>query len=127
MYSIFMSFPSPAEGYTDVAVDFNRHILEHPAASYCFYVKGDSMAGAHIAEGDMVVVDRSLTPVSGSLIVCSLDGAFTLKRFEIRSGKNFLVSANINYEPVEITSESDFSCWGVAVALVRKFSQGKKR
>lgn len=118
-------FPSPAEGYTDVSIDFNRYILEHPAASYCFYVKGDSMEGAHIAEGDLVVVDRSLTPASGCLVVCSLDGGFTLKRYEIRGGRPWLVPANLNYEPVPITEGSDCRCWGVAVSLIRKFGRGK--
>jgi DNA polymerase V len=103
-----------------VEIDFNRFILEHPAASYCFYVRGDSMEGAHIAEGDLIVVDRSRTPKSGDIIVCSLDGAFTLKRYEKRGKKFFLMPANLNYEPVEITENTDFQCWGVASCVIRK-------
>lgn len=124
MYSIIMGFPSPAESYTDTAIDFNRHIIEHPAASFYFYVRGDSLSGLHIAEGDLVVADRSLSPVSGDIIIGTLEGSFVLKRYEIKNGRHWLVPANTLYDPVEITAETDFQCWGVAVSLVRKLPRG---
>ncbi len=113
-------FPSPAEGYAEREIDFNRYIIDHPASSYCFYVKGDSMEGLHITEGDLIVVDRSLPLVSGKVIICCLDREFTLKRFLIKNGIARLCPANPHYREIQLTEESDFEYWGTAITLVRK-------
>ena len=113
-------FPSPAEGYAEQEIDFNRYILDHPASSYCFHVKGDSMEGLHIEEGDLIVVDRSLPLESGKIIICCLDREFTLKKFLIKKGNAFLCPANPDYREIHITEESDFEYWGTAISLVRK-------
>ncbi len=113
-------FPSPAEGYAEREMDFNRYIIRHPASSYCFHVKGDSMEGLHIAEGDLIVVDRSLPLESGKIIICCLDREFTLKKFIRKNGQALLCPANPAYREVLLTEESDFEYWGTAVSLVRK-------
>ena len=113
-------FPSPAEGYAEQEIDFNRYITDHPSSSYCFYVKGDSMEGLHIAEGDLIVVDRSIPLESGKIIICCLDREFTLKMFLIKNGSAKLCPANPDYREIQITEESDFEYWGTAVSLVRK-------
>ncbi len=113
-------FPSPAEGYAEREIDFNTYIIEHPYSSYCFYVKGDSMEGVHITEGDLIVVDRSIPLESGRIIICALDREFTLKNFIKRGGRSILLPANPDYKSIELTENSDFEYWGTAVSLVRK-------
>ncbi len=113
-------FPSPAEGYAEREIDFNTYIIEHPYSSYCFYVKGDSMEGVHITEGDLIVVDRSIPLESGRIIICALDREFTLKNFIKRGGRSILLPANPDYNSIELTENSDFEYWGTAVSLVRK-------
>ena len=113
-------FPSPAEGYAEREIDFNRYIINHPASSYCFYVKGDSMEGLHIAEGDLIIVDRSIPLESGKIIICCLDREFTLKKFVRREGRAMLCPANPAYRETVLSEESDFEYWGTAVSLVRK-------
>ncbi|MDX9800647.1 MAG: translesion error-prone DNA polymerase V autoproteolytic subunit [Spirochaetia bacterium] len=113
-------FPSPAEGYADSEIDFNAYLIDHPSSSYCFFVKGDSMEGLHILSGDLVVVDRSKSLQSGSVIVCCLDGRFTLKQFVRKGGDSFLVPANPAYHPLRLTAESSFEYWGTATRIVRK-------
>lgn len=113
-------FPSPAEGYAEKEIDFNSYIIDHPYSSYCFYVKGDSMEGLHIAEGDLVVVDRSIALESGKIIICCLDREFTLKQFIKRGNKSLLLPANPSYKEIVLTENSDFEYWGTAVSLVRK-------
>jgi DNA polymerase V len=114
-------FPSPAEGYAEKEIDFNNYIIDHPYSSYCFHVKGDSMEGLHIAEGDLIVVDRSIPLESGRIIICCLDREFTLKQFVKRGNKAQLLPANPNYKAITLTENSEFEYWGTAVSLVRKF------
>ena len=113
-------FPSPAEGYADREIDFNTYIIEHPYSSYCFFVRGDSMEGAHIVDGDLVVVDRSKSLQSGKIIVCCVEGKFTLKRFSKTAGGTFLMPANPAYRPLRLGEDSDFEYWGTVSCIVRK-------
>ncbi len=113
-------FPSPAEGYAEQEIDFNRYVVSHPSSSYCFFVKGDSMEGLHISEGDLIVVDRSIPLESGKIIICCLDREFTLKKFVRKGLEAWLCPANPDYKAVRLTEESDFEYWGTAVSLVRK-------
>jgi len=113
-------FPSPAEGYADAEIDFNTYIIDRPSSSYCFFVKGDSMEGLHILSGDLVVVDRSKPLQSGRVIVCCLEGRFTLKQFVKKGGESFLVPANPSYKAIRLTAESSFEYWGTATRVIRK-------
>ena len=113
-------FPSPAEGYADREIDFNSYIIEKPFSSFCFFVRGDSMEGAHILEGDLVVVDRSRPLKNGRIIICCLEGQFTIKRFSKTSRGCFLLPANPEYKPVRLEKESSFEYWGTVTCVVRK-------
>ena len=75
----YAGFPSPAEQYLEPPLDLNEFLIKRPAATYFVRVEGDSMIGAGIHEGDLLVVDRSLRPASGDVIIASVDGDFTVK------------------------------------------------
>lgn len=113
-------FPSPASDYVEDKLDLNEHIVRHPAATFFVRAAGDSMTGAGIFDGDILVVDRSLKPVNSNIVIAVLDGEFTVKRLKISKGKITLQSENPNYAPIEITPESNFSVWGVVTYVIHK-------
>ena len=81
--SVVAGFPSPAEQYLEPPLDLNALLVKRPAATYFVRVEGDSMIDAGINPGDLLVVDRSLTPVDGDIIIASVDGEFTVKRLRV--------------------------------------------
>jgi len=114
-------FPSAADDYLDRKIDLNEHLIKRPAATFFVKVKGDSMVGAGIYSGDMLIVDRSQDPKNGSMVVAILNGEFTVKRLNKKDGKIFLLAENPNYKPIEIISGMDFEVWGVVLHSIRSF------
>lgn len=107
-------FPSPAQDYAATSIDLNDLLFRDRAATYIFRVTGSSMIDAGIADGDEIIVDRSLTPQQGSVVVAAIDGDYTIKRFHIdSSGNGWLMPENVDYPPIPIPSESDFTIFGV--------------
>lgn len=111
-------FPSPADDYIENTLDLNDFLIEHPAATFFVRVAGDSMTGAGINSGDILIVDRALTPRSGSIVVAILNGEFTVKRLSCVNGKIFLLPENPAYDPIEITEGSGFEVWGVVAHVI---------
>jgi SOS-response transcriptional repressor LexA len=81
--SVVAGFPSPAEQYLEPPLDLNELLVKRPAATYFVRVEGDSMIEAGIHDGDLLVVDRSLRPASGDVIIASVDGDFTVKTLRL--------------------------------------------
>jgi DNA polymerase V len=83
-------FPSPAEDYAEGPLDLNRYLIHHPAATFFVRVKGDSMIGAGIFCGDLLIVDRALMPNHGNVVIAVVNGDLTVKRFhqEARRGQD---------------------------------------
>ena len=111
-------FPSPAEDYVDVGIDLNDQLIRHPTSTFFLRVSGDSMIGAGIHDGDLLVVDRSLNPRPGRVVVAVLDGGFTLKRLVRHHGRLRLEAANPDYPPLELQTCGDVQIWGVAVHVI---------
>lgn len=115
---ISAGFPSPADDHLQSPLNLNDLVVRCPAATFYVRVKGDSMEPCGIFTNDVLVVDRSLDPADGSVIVAVLDGEFTVKRFR-KSGKNImLVADNSDYPPIAITEAMDFLVWGVVTYVV---------
>jgi DNA polymerase V len=114
-------FPSPADDFIDRPLDLNEYLIRHPAATFFVKVQGDSMIGAGIHPGALLVVDRSLQPRSGNIILAVLDGEFTVKRLKREQGNVVLCPENPRYKSVTIASGQDFEVWGVVVHVVRSF------
>lgn len=123
---IHAGFPSPATDYMTQAIDLNKELVKHPAATFYGRVVGDSMIDAGVEEGDILVIDKSLEPQDGDMAVCFIDGEFTLKhlRFSVESGtggrKLTLVPANDRYPSIEVNEGSDFKMWGVVTYIIKK-------
>lgn len=112
-------FPSPADDYLEGKLDLNQHLIKHPAATYFVRVTGDSMLGAGIHSGDLLVVDRSLEPADNSVVIAIVDGELTVKRLCTRQGKLWLLPDNDKYLPVEVREDS-LQVWGVVTHVIHK-------
>ena len=115
---IAAGFPSPADDYIDVGVDLNEQLIRHPSSTFFLRVSGDSMTGAGIHNGDLLVVDRSLDPRPGSVVVAVLDGAFTLKRLARHRGFLRLEAAHPDYPHLDLHCCVDVQIWGVAIHVI---------
>ena len=111
-------FPSPADDYLEGKLDLNRHLIKHPAATFFVRVTGDSMIGAGIHSGDLLVVDRSLEPIDRNVVVAVLDGELTVKRLFKQNGVLRLLPENLNYQPIEITPQQTIEIWGVVTSVI---------
>lgn len=106
-------FPSPAQDYFDGRLDLNAHLIHDVTSTYLVRVSGDSMQGAGISDGDELVVDRSLTPVDGNVVVAVLDGELTVKRLRLSGGVVRLAAENPDYPDIEIPELGELAIWGV--------------
>ena len=111
-------FPSPAEDYLDKKMDLNEHLIKHPTSTFFVKVKGDSMIGAGIHSGDILIVDRSLEPKDKRIIVAVVNGDFTVKRINKNGDKLSLLAENPKYSPIEIKDGMDFEVWGVVIHVI---------
>ena len=111
-------FPSPADDYLEGKLDLNRHLIKHPAATFFVRVTGDSMTGAGIHSGDLLIVDRSLEAIDGNVVVAALDGELTVKRLSKRETSLRLLPANTEYQPIEIQAQQSFEIWGVVTNVI---------
>jgi DNA polymerase V len=113
-------FPSPATDYEEDKLDLNRYLIKHPAATFFIKAKGDSMIGAGIGCGDLLVVDRSLEAKDKNVIIAVVNGELTVKRIRIRGRKITLEPENGNYSIQEITRDTRFEVWGVVTNVIHK-------
>ena len=113
-------FPSPADDHMEGKLDLNTHLIKHPSATFFVKATGDSMIGAGIHEGDILVVDRSLEARNGRVVIAAVDGSLTVKRLK-KSGKDTLLSPeNNNYKPIKLTENNDVVIWGVVTNVIHK-------
>lgn len=114
-------FPSPAQDYQQTGIDLNKILIKDRANTFVLRVYGDSMEGAGIYDQDEIIVDRSIKPRTGKVVVASLDGEFTVKRLGVdREGKGWLLPANSKYPPIPVSAESDFSIFGVVTYCLHR-------
>lgn len=113
-------FPSPAEDHMEMKLDLNQHLVQHPAATFFVRVSGDSMIGTGIYDGDILVVDRSLTCRDHAIVIAVLDGELTVKRFFARGNTVVLKAENPKYPDIIVTQEMDFRIWGVVTTVIHK-------
>ncbi len=143
--SVVAGFPSPAEQYLEPPLDLNELLVKRPAATYFVRVEGDSMVGAGIRDGDLLVVDRSLRPADGDVIIASVDGEFTVKTLRLGNGERGtgngksgngergtgnggeirLVAANPKYPDIVLKPGQELDYFGKVTACIHRFA-GKR-
>ncbi len=113
-------FPSPADDYIEGTLDLNEHLIKHKAATFFVRVTGDSMLGAGIHDGDLLIVDRSLEAQDKSVVVAVVNGEFTVKRIKKEQARVWLMPENKNYQPMEMLEGSELEIWGVVTSVIHK-------
>jgi DNA polymerase V len=115
-------FPSPAQDYEENRLDLNELCVQHPAATYFVRVSGDSMIGAGIHDGDLLVVDRSLVPKHGDIVIAGFHGELTVKRLELTPVVR-LVPMNKHYPIITIPDDTDLDIHGVVLHSLHSFKR----
>jgi DNA polymerase V len=119
-------FPSPAEDYLQESLDFNRDLIKHPESTFYGRVDGDSMIDAGICDGDIAVIDRSIEPSDGDVVVGYVNGEFTIKYLDLShkdEGYIELRPANRLYSPIRINECDDFEVWGVVIWTIKNWKR----
>jgi DNA polymerase V len=111
-------FPSPADDYVEKTLDLNELLVQKPAATFFVRVQGDSMLGAGIHPGDMLVVDRSVEPVSGKVVICAVNSELTVKRLVMEDGVWKLRAENPAYPDIAITEDLETVFWGTVTNVI---------
>lgn len=121
--TVAAGFPSPAENYAEQSLDLNRLMIRNPDCTYLVKVTSYDLTGDKINYGDMLLVDRSLTPTSGSLVICQIDGDYALRmiRRDTRSGCLWLHSLISGEPPTQVTQEIGLYVWGVVTWQIKTF------
>ena len=117
--TIEAGFPSPAEEELVDNLSLDDLLIQNREATFLLKVSGDSMTGAGIMQGDMVIVDKGLTPKSGDIVIAQVDGEWTMKYLRKRGDTVTLVPANPKYQPIKPKNELKIA--GVVTAVVRKY------
>ena len=124
-HRISAGFPSPATDYVEEGLDLNAYLVRNKPATFMFTVKGDSMIGASIEDGDKVVVDRALHPKHDDIVVAVVEGEYTIKRLFKQSGRVELRPENPRYQPMAFNDGTELQVWGVVVGVVRRYPSKK--
>lgn len=112
-------FPSPAEDFKELSLDLNTLVVKHKEATFYARVSGQSMIGAGLDDGDLLVIDRSLEPRNNKIAVCCVDGEFTVKRLKVTKDSCWLMPENDKFKPIKIEDESDFIVWGIVTYVIK--------
>jgi DNA polymerase V len=115
-------FPAPGDDLVEKPLDLNDLLIHNPTATFFVRVAGDSMEGAGIFNGDILVVDRSVTASDGKIVVAAVYGEMVVKRLRKYPHKAELISENDSYEAIVINEVDDIYIWGVVVGSARVFS-----
>ena len=115
-------FPSPARDFTEGTIDLNEELIPRPNSTFIVRARGDSMIGSGIYPGDLLIVDRSLSPRNGSIIIAVLDGELSVKGLKLNNDQVTLSSSNSNYSDVMVSEEMDFTIWGVCTNVVHNLT-----
>lgn len=113
-------FPSPAEGLVERRLDLNETLIRNAVATFFVRVAGESMTGAGIYRGDLLVVDRSIEARDRHIVIARLDGEYTVKRLRFWREGVYLAAENPDYPPIDVTgSRTEFEVWGVVTSVIR--------
>lgn len=111
-------FPSPAMDYMEESIDLNEVLIKNRASTFIVENIGDSMVDAFIPPKARLIVDRSISPKNGDVVVAVVNGEFTVKHFKKTEFKCWLMPANKRYDDIEITPEMEFQVWGVVTFVI---------
>lgn len=113
-----VGFAAPVNDAKDGPLDLNQHLITHPAATFFVRVEGESMEGAGIFSGDLLIVDRSLKVTSGRIVIAVMDGDFSVRRLLMRTNHILLKAENPAYGDIVISYPERLFVWGVVTYVI---------
>lgn len=116
--SVSAGFPSPADDYIEGKLDLNDYLIRNPSSTFYVRVTGDSMIHAGIHSGDLLIVDRSITPKNNNIVIAVINGELLVKRIRIEKNKIQLVAENPKFKSININKEMNFEVWGVVTNVI---------
>jgi DNA polymerase V len=114
-------FPAPGDDMVEKSLNVHDYLVKHPVSTFFVRVEGDSMEGAGIFSGDILVVDRSVEAKVGRIVVAAVGGGLVVKRLAMLDGAMVLMSENEAYAPITVTGDEECFVWGVVTGSVRHF------
>ena len=123
--TVSAGFPSPAEDYTETGIDINKYLIKNPISTFFLRVSGNSMNNAGIYNNDLLIIDRSINPNPGHIVVALLDGEFTLKRLIKEEDNYYLKADKENYPAINLFEYIDIQIWGVAIYSIHELKRLK--
>ena len=121
--AISAGFPSPAEDYIELGIDLNKYLIKNPISTFFLRVNGNSMNNAGIYNNDLLIIDRSINPNPGHIVVALLDGEFTLKRLIKKQDNYYLKADKENYPAINLYEYIDIQIWGVAIYSIHELQK----
>ena len=123
--TVSAGFPSPAEDYLELGIDLNQYLIKNPISTFFLRVSGNSMNNAGIYNNDLLIIDRSINPCPGHIVVALLDGEFTLKRLIKEENNYYLKADKPNYPAISLYEYIDIQIWGVAIYSIHELRKLK--
>ena len=117
---ISAGFPSPADDFKEIRISLDKELVKNKEATFYARVDGDSMIGAGLEDGDLLVIDRSLNPENGKIAICLVDREFTVKRIKKEKNRLYLMPENKKYKPIELKEENELVIWGIVQYVIKK-------
>lgn len=112
-------FPSPAADFDESKISLDHVLVKNKEATFYAKASGNSMIGAGIDDGDILVIDRSLEPQNNKIAICFIDGEFTVKRIKLENEEVYLMPENPNYKPIKISEENELIIWGIVTYVIK--------
>ena len=114
-------FGSLTTGYEDIGLSLDQHLIDHPSSTYFMIAKGETSLQKDIASEDILIIDKSLDPKNGSVVVACIHGEFSLRKFIKEKGDTFLVTLDSsNSRSLKITGDEDSYLEGVVTHVIHK-------
>tara|TARA_B100000780_G_scaffold250402_1_gene196552 strand:+ start:5237 stop:5671 length:435 start_codon:yes stop_codon:yes gene_type:complete len=117
---ISAGFPSPADDFKELRISIDQEVVRNEEATFYARVSGESMKGAGLDDGDLLVIDRSLEPQDNKIAICFIEGEFTVKRLKVEKDCVYLMPENKKYQPIKVSDGDELIIWGVVTYVVKK-------
>jgi DNA polymerase V len=112
-------FGAAADDYMERGIDLNEQLIRNKPATFFMRVSGNSMINAGIYDGDIVIVDRSVKPVNGKIVIAVIDGEMLIRRYEKTMNSLRLVPETPKLSPIDVSEFMNYSIWGVVSCVIR--------
>ena len=122
VHSVPAGFPAAANENSHEQVSLDSYLVSNPASTVIYRVRGESMTGAEIYDGDLLVVDRSIEPLDGKLVVAAINKNMTFKRLNKRAGEVKLQAANPQFQDITFVESDEISVWDVVTFSLRRWN-----